>query len=92
MFEKKLNMKLYKVSTKGRITLPAELRKKYKLTPGKRVRFIEEKDGLRMIPLATPEEIKANIGFLGTGGKMLKALMEEKKKVSLFYTCLTFIY
>lgn len=29
--------------------------------------------------LVTREEIHKNIGFLGTGGKLLKALMEEKK-------------
>jgi hypothetical protein len=36
-------------------------------------------DGVRIIPLATPEEIRANIGFLGMKGKLLKSLMEEKK-------------
>lgn len=40
----------------------------------------KEKDGIKIVPLATPEEIKANIGFLGIKGKsLLKALLEEKK-------------
>jgi hypothetical protein len=46
--------------------------------PGTKVKFVVEKDGIGIIPLATAEEIKANIGFLGLGGKMLKSLMEEK--------------
>ena len=72
-------MKLSKVTSNGRITIPAELREKYKLTPGRRMKFEAAEDGIRIIPLATPEEIKANIGFLGTKGKMLRALMGEKK-------------
>ena len=52
--------------------------KKYGLHPGTKVKLVEEKDGVRIIPLATPEEIKANAGVLGMEGKLLKSLMEEK--------------
>lgn len=72
-------MKLAKVTTNGRVTIPAKLRKKYGLTPGRRVKLEATEDGIRIIPRATAEEIKANIGFLNTKGKLLKALMEEKK-------------
>jgi bifunctional DNA-binding transcriptional regulator/antitoxin component of YhaV-PrlF toxin-antitoxin module len=61
-------MKLAKVTTRGRETIPASLRKKYKLTPG-----------IKVIPLVTHEEIKANIGFLGTKGKLLRVLTTVKK-------------
>lgn len=75
-------MLMYKirVTTKGRITIPAMIRKKYGLTPGREVKFAENDDGIRIIPLVTPKEIRSNIGFLGTGGKLLKALMEEKRR------------
>jgi hypothetical protein len=43
------------------------------------VNFFEEEDGIKIIPL-TPEVISSNRGFLGTKGKLLRALMEEKKK------------
>jgi AbrB family looped-hinge helix DNA binding protein len=66
--------------TRGRVTIPAELRKKYNIHPGTKVKFVEEKDGVRIIPLSTPEEIRANIGFLGKNGKLLEALMEEKMR------------
>lgn len=36
-------------------------------------------EGFKIIPLVINAEIKTNIGFLGTRGKMLKLLMEEKK-------------
>ena len=73
-------MKILKLTTNGRVTIPAKLRKKYNLTSGRRVSFELEQDGIIIIPLATPEEIRANIGFLGTSGKMLKSLLKEKKK------------
>jgi len=72
-------MKLSRVTSGGRITIPASLRKKYKLKPGTRVHFDEEKDGIRIIPI-TKETIQANVGFLGMKGKLLKSLVEEKKR------------
>jgi AbrB family looped-hinge helix DNA binding protein len=73
-------MKLVKVTTNGRVTLPATLRNKYKLTPGRKVKFEVLEEGIRIIPLATPEEIKVYIGFLEMKGKLLKSLMEEKRR------------
>ena len=73
-------MKLGKVTTKGRVTIPLSLRKKYRLTPRRKVRFEPIEDGIKIIPLATPKEIEVNIGFLGTNVKLLKTLMDEKKK------------
>ena len=75
-------MKLGKVTTNGRVTIPFSLRKKYSLTSDRKVKFEAAEDGIRIILLATPEEINANIGFLGTNGKLLKTLMDEKKKVT----------
>lgn len=71
-------MKILKLTTSGRIIIPAGLRKKYGLTPERKVKFEIENDGIRIIPLLTQEEIKAKIGFLGMRGKMLKSLLEEK--------------
>lgn len=72
-------MKYSKLTTNGRVTIPAKLRKKYKLNPGRKVKFEIEDGGIRIIPLVTKEEVKNNIGFLGANGKMLKDLMREKK-------------
>jgi AbrB family looped-hinge helix DNA binding protein len=72
-------MKLAKVTTSGRVTIPLELRKKYGLHPGRKVRFVLAEEGIRIIPFITPEEIKTNAGFLETKGKLLKALIKVKK-------------
>lgn len=76
-----------RVTTNGRITIPAALRKKYGLNPGRRVRFVVEENGIKIIPLFTKDEISANAGVLGLTslkpgkkGKMLKSLVEEKKR------------
>jgi AbrB family looped-hinge helix DNA binding protein len=73
-------MKFSRLTTSGRITIPAPLRKKYNLTPGTRVHFEELNNGIKIIPL-TKETTRTNAGFLKIKGKsLLKALMEEKKK------------
>lgn len=72
-------MKLIRVTTDGRVTIPKPLRKKYKLTPGRKVRFEVKQDGIKIISLVTTEEIKASAGFLGTNGKLLRALIKDRK-------------
>jgi len=77
-------MKLSKVTSGGRVTIPAELRKKYKLKPGTRLNLSEEKDGIKIFlpkgQAITKETIRANAGFLGMQGKLLKSLMEERER------------
>ena len=67
------------VTSKGQLVIPSKLRRKFGIKPGTRVIFFEEEDGIKIIPV-TAEIIDANKGFLGTKGKLLKALLEEKKK------------
>lgn len=66
------------VTTKGQVVIPSKLRKKYKIKNGTIIHFFEEGAVIKMKPI-TPEYIRANVGFLGTKGKLLKALMDEKK-------------
>ena len=73
-------MKFARLTSNGRLTIPTSLRKKYKLTPGRKVKFEDAENCIRIIPLATSEEIKANIGFLGEKGKLLNSLIEEKTR------------
>ncbi len=67
------------VTSKGQLVIPSKLRRRFGIKPGTRVNFFEEKDGIKIIPI-TEEVITSNKGFLGTKGKLLRALMEEKKK------------
>ena len=84
-------MELVKVTTSGRVTIPTSLRGKYGFHPGRKVKFEADDNGIKIIPLVTMEEVEENIGFLGTAsqrpgkkGKLLKALMEEKKREKEF--------
>jgi AbrB family looped-hinge helix DNA binding protein len=67
------------VTTKGQVVIPSKLRRKYGIKSGTLIQFYEEEGEIRLVPV-TPELIKSNTGFLGTKGKLLKALMDEKKR------------
>jgi hypothetical protein len=72
--------------------IPAKLRKKYNLHPGRKVKLWQshsfgrnDDNGIKIIPLVTMDEVEENVGFLGTTsqrpgkkGNLLKALMAEK--------------
>lgn len=66
------------VTTKGQIVIPAEIRKKYGLKVGTRIRFDDQDGEIKLVPI-TEEVIKNNIGLLRTEGKLLKALHKEKE-------------
>jgi len=74
-----IKMEITKVTTKGQVVIPSHLRKKYKIKSGTGIKFIDEDGNIKLIPI-TAEMIKSNKGFMGTKGKLLKALMAEKKK------------
>lgn len=71
-------MESTKATNKGFVLIPSKMRKKYKIKEGTIINLKEEADGIKLVPF-TPEYIRANVGFMGTKGKLLKALMEEKK-------------
>lgn len=72
-------MRFSKLTACGRITILAQLRKKYGLYPGRKVMFEANDNSIKITPLVTMEEVEENIGFLGTKGMLLKSLIEEKK-------------
>ena len=72
-------MRTVKATTKGRITIPAELRKKFGIKPGIKIDFIDEGDGIRLQPI-NEDYIRSQVGFMKTKGKLLKELMREKKR------------
>jgi len=69
-----------KVSTKGQVVIPAELRKRHHLVPGAQVRIFEYGDLVCIAPVVK-EPVAAAYGFLADGGKSLtEELLEERKK------------
>ncbi len=67
------------VTTKGQLVIPARLRRRHHIKPGTRVCLVEEGDRVILKPL-TPEYFEKMAGILGTGGRVLKAFLEEKKR------------
>ena len=67
------------VTTKGQVVIPSKLRRKYGIKSGTLVQFYEADGEIRIVPI-THELIRNNAGFMGTKGKLLRALMEEKKR------------
>lgn len=67
------------VSSKGWIVIPAELRKKYHLTPGTEVVIVDYGGVLSIIP-AMKDPIKVGRGLLKDLPSLTKDLLEERKK------------
>ncbi|MBI4249429.1 MAG: AbrB/MazE/SpoVT family DNA-binding domain-containing protein [Elusimicrobia bacterium] len=67
------------VTTKGQIVIPSKLRHRHGIKKGTRVCFIEQGEDIVLRPV-TDEYIDEVRGSIGTGGKALKALLDDKKK------------
>ncbi len=65
------------ISNKGWVVIPAELRKKYNLTPGRSVQLVDYGGVLALIP-ALDDPIRDSAGMLKEAGRSLKkSLLEE---------------
>ena len=67
------------VSTKGQIVIPKRIRTVFHIKKGTQVRF-EARNGEIVLKPLTPDYFDKIAGVLGTGGKVLKTLLQEKKK------------
>lgn len=67
------------VTTKGQIVIPVSIRRKYGIKNGSRVAFIEQ-EGKLIIQSLDKEYFNKLAGILNEKGKMLKSLMDDKKK------------
>jgi AbrB family looped-hinge helix DNA binding protein len=67
------------VTTKGQLVVPSKIRKKFNITKGTRVAFIEQNGKLIIQPL-NRNYFDALAGILGTDGDMLKSLADDKKR------------
>ncbi len=66
-----------KVSSKGWVVIPAELRRKYKLKPGTRVQFVDYGDVISLVR-ALDDPIEESRGMLKGGPSLTKALLRER--------------
>ena len=69
----------YTVTEKGTVTIPAEIRRKYKLKTGSKVRFVETEHGALLLPAPSMEEL---IGILSKelGYKIIREINDERMK------------
>jgi len=72
-------MKVAKIASGGRITIPSELRKKYNLKSGMKI-VIVEKDGKLIIQALNKKYFDEIAGILDLKEKMIKSFLNEKEK------------
>lgn len=67
-----------KVSQKGWVVIPAEIRKKYNLGPGSKLEIVDYGGVIALIP-ALENPIEQGFGLLKGGPSLTQALLEERK-------------
>ena len=68
-----------KISQKGWVVIPADLRKKYDLKPGDEVHIVDYGGVLSLIPVSA-EPIEAGAGLLKGKPSLTEALLNERKR------------
>ena len=68
-----------KVSTKGWVVIPKELREKYGLRKGTQVQVVDYNDVLALVPLPD-DPVRALHGLLEEGPSLTKDLMAERAR------------
>jgi AbrB family looped-hinge helix DNA binding protein len=69
------------VSTRGQVSIPAELRKKFNIEPETQLEWVEEGNAIKIIPLPK-DPIKAFRGA-GRGRYTSETLVKDRKKERL---------
>lgn len=67
-----------RVTSKGQVVIPKQLRKKYAISPATSIRWIEQEDGILMVP-ETNDPIHTSRGML-RGSGLMKALRKTKQE------------
>ena len=67
------------VTVKGQIVIPKKIRKNLGIIKGSKIAFIEKEGKIILQPL-NKSYFESLAGVVGTEGKMLKSLMDDKKK------------
>ncbi len=67
------------VTVKGQVVIPSKLRRRFGIKKGTQVYLFERGDEIIIKPI-TDEYIRSMAGVMGTKGKLLKALKEDKAK------------
>jgi AbrB family looped-hinge helix DNA binding protein len=69
----------YTVTEKGTVTIPAKIRRKYKLTKGSKVEFVETNEGILLVPVIPLQDLYgADKDGKETVYQMIRELQEER--------------
>lgn len=68
-----------KISSKGWVVIPAELRRKYGLEPGAEVQVVDYGGVLALIP-AEADPVAAGAGMLAGADSLTETLLEERRQ------------
>ena len=71
-------MSIMKVSKKGWVVIPKDIRQRHGIRPGDRVQIIDLAGRIAIIP-ATKDPVAAARGMLKGGPSLTKALLEERR-------------
>ena len=66
-------------TVKGQIVIPADIRRKFNIKRGSRVNIYDDGDRIIVEPLPD-DPIQKGRGILKTRGRILKALLEDRKR------------
>lgn len=69
-----------KISNKGQVIIPAELRRKYKLHSGVLVNIVDYGGVLAIVPALKEPAVKQAAGILRGGSSLTKTLLNEHKQ------------
>jgi len=72
-------MTVMTISQKGWVVIPAELRKKYGLTPGTRIQMVDYGGGITIVPLLENPAREA-FGMFAGKTSLTQALLAERAK------------
>jgi bifunctional DNA-binding transcriptional regulator/antitoxin component of YhaV-PrlF toxin-antitoxin module len=53
MGRKKTNEYIHTVTRLGTVSIPVPLRRKYNITKGSKIKFVDSSDGIRLVPLVS---------------------------------------
>ena len=67
-----------KISQKGWVVIPAELRKKYHLEPGDEVEMVDYGGVIALVPVPK-DPVRQGYGIIKDGPSLTQALLEERK-------------
>jgi AbrB family looped-hinge helix DNA binding protein len=74
-------MTVVKATIKGQILIPAPLRKKFKIIKGTSLHVYENQNKIVIEPVQNePDPVQEGMGLLKTKGRILKALLADRRK------------